>query len=306
MSVVAQMFNYSRLAALVFHVCDIAEGFAVEVSIVFDTSPRFVELQYCPLSAQVEHIWRHKKSWTEFAYIFVRYYPTLHIFVLDFLVLGLYSPHVGITDLDHSSWMVYIPLSTTLVVWVVQIILVMRVYAMYERDTKILVVLSAIFSVQVSVVIVQTGLSAVYDFPCSACDTLQIPLLVMVGWISALGFETLLFCLTLICYYRNISVLRGLRRESIMHTIMRDGFWAYASVFLLLPIRFSLVQSSNQLPLGVFGSWLISATSSAGSHLILNLKVFGAGVVTHDLTMWSSPSLSQTASSSQARQRSEP
>lgn len=79
-----------------FHVCDIAEGFAVEVSIVFDTSPRFVELQYCPLSAQVEHIWRsvcmnykmtiilytaysHKKSWTEFAYIFVRYYPTLHI-----------------------------------------------------------------------------------------------------------------------------------------------------------------------------------------------------------------------------------
>lgn len=50
----------------------------------------------------------------------------MFVSVLDFLVLGLYSPHVGITDLDHSSWMVYIPLSTTLVVWVVQIILVMR------------------------------------------------------------------------------------------------------------------------------------------------------------------------------------
>lgn len=58
----------------------------------------------------------------------------------------------------------------------------LSVYAMYERNTNMLVVLSGLFSLQFSVVIVQTGLSAVYDIPCSACDTLQIPPLEMVGW----------------------------------------------------------------------------------------------------------------------------
>lgn len=68
-----------------------------------------------------------------------------------------------------------------------------------------------------------TGKAAVFLYTC------RLFIRIIITRVSSLAFETLLFVLTLVAFFRHVKSVY--RRHSILVVFVRDGTWAYALIF---------------------------------------------------------------------------
>ncbi|KIM61549.1 hypothetical protein SCLCIDRAFT_876821 [Scleroderma citrinum Foug A] len=94
---------------------------------------------FLTLDQEIEHIWKHNWNLTSALYIFVRYFGTF-INLTGTVVMSVQSTtKVSQSFNEIQSWVEFI------IVWAVQVILQMRLYALYHCSKRLLVFMVTFF-----------------------------------------------------------------------------------------------------------------------------------------------------------------
>ncbi|OBZ76659.1 hypothetical protein A0H81_03308 [Grifola frondosa] len=221
------------------------------------------------LADEVEYIWRRPKGKMSWMYAFIRHMPIL---AQGTLIVTNTSNATGVhfSSTGCRAWLSYQAAVMEVVILSVEIVLITRVYALYNCNKIMLTAISTLFVLEVTAMITALCLSVPKMTFTPECLVSGAPALFMACWISSLAFETILFALTLVKFFRHARHCIG--KRSLMNVFMRDGTWAFALIFVAMLLN-TLMYQLNHSPLaGICFNWAMSVMSFAGSHLILNLR----------------------------------
>ncbi|TFY77004.1 hypothetical protein EWM64_g7007, partial [Hericium alpestre] len=263
----ATMVNRSSLASLAFLVWDILITLDDEIRCIWSKPNRF---------------------WTKWLFLFVRYFAVAiqvaTLFVGTEIAVELHYAY-------HScvSWYIFQEVSTQILIISVELILMIRVHALYDRNYIITAILFALFLVEnITMIITLVHVVPGVQFD-EACVVLHTPGSLIYFGVAYVAFETILFGLTLVKFVQ--AVRRGWGRTPVVTVLMRDGTWAFALVFVVVVINglfyigldgsisavayaFVPIVSLMPFPTHIIYliRWILSLESFAGCHLILNLQ----------------------------------
>ncbi|EPQ49796.1 hypothetical protein GLOTRDRAFT_51577, partial [Gloeophyllum trabeum ATCC 11539] len=135
------------------------------------------------------------------------------------------------------KWITMEAVVLQLIVSAVDIILMIRVYALYDRNRRLLATLSVIYAGLMSLLCYALTIIVPRVTVNPNCSSVSMPSANCLCWLPSVSFETLLFALTLFkCYqYQRL----GWRRSPILRQFVRDGTWAFALIFgrRFLPVK---------------------------------------------------------------------
>ncbi|KAF9035874.1 hypothetical protein BJ165DRAFT_1508650 [Panaeolus papilionaceus] len=235
------------------------------------------------LPDEIEHIWRANWTLPKALYLIVRYWA-LAIVILYVVVF---------TQVQHSvqrckalAWF-YITLGANVLSPLVNVILSLRLYALYHRSKKVLVFLTAVITGEVMLQIIMgydqgkraTDRMFLADpgFPLLGClSFVDKPELTLTQWIPLFVVAATFFIMTL---YRLMKTMKSQRGTGISITVsplyqafIRGGAVFFLIVTIVFPIS-AFICLSVKNPLNVsYQPWLTLALSMTGSRLILSLR----------------------------------
>ncbi|KAI0777777.1 hypothetical protein BD413DRAFT_188667 [Trametes elegans] len=217
---------------------------------------------------EVEYIWRGPNGWVKWTFLLVRHVP----YLLQGTVLTLVAL-VGHTwrSSQCRAWIAYQLISIEVLVVVVEVLLIVRVYAMYNRNRAVLILVLSLFVGEIVAMCTILALSIPKISYTAGCLITSAPRIFPTYWTISLAFETTLFALTLLKFFTTV-VASQLRKQSILYILVRDGTWAYAIIFAVMLLNTLMYQIEHNTLAGVFYFWEISVMSFAGSHVLLNLR----------------------------------
>jgi len=216
---------------------------------------------------EVDHVWSKRWTHVKAMYLVSRYSPW--VFQLALLTLSINgSTGLFFTEDQCRKWMIMQAAMLQAIVTTVDVILVIRVYAMYNKDRILiscLIVLSigevAALCYVLAEIAPKLGFSA-------ECFVISSPRLFIAYWITSLTFESILFILILAKFY--LAVIQGWGHGRGMQQFIADGTWAYALIFATMLTNAIFYQYMHSPLAGICFTWLLSVLSFAGSRLILN------------------------------------
>ncbi|RPD65624.1 hypothetical protein L226DRAFT_237198 [Lentinus tigrinus ALCF2SS1-7] len=223
------------------------------------------------LDEEVEYIWRGPHSWVKWAYVFIRHVPYLvQCSILVGLVAMAAKGHVY-EMVQCKAWIAYQLGANEVLTVVVEIILIVRIYAMYNRNW---IVTTAVYVLFVAEIVAMCTILALtvpkFEFT-RQCLITSTPNLFLSYWTISLAFETVLFLLTLYKFFSVLEITQ-FHRQPIMVTLVRDGTWAYAIIFAIMLLNTLMYELEKNTLAGICYFWELSVMSYAGSHVLLNLR----------------------------------
>ncbi|EKM60668.1 uncharacterized protein PHACADRAFT_203825 [Phanerochaete carnosa HHB-10118-sp] len=217
---------------------------------------------------EVDCIWRRPQTWVKYAYAFVRYIPILNGGAVLTLTADRTYPSSGC-----RGWIIDQLVVIECVTVVVEMILIIRVYAMYNRSKIIASIIVLGFAAEVALMVTTLALVIPKQTFTPDCLVASSPGIYMAYWLSSLFFETFLFVLTLYKFFQGIKL--EYRQHSILFLFVRDGTWAYAIIFSAMLLNTLMYQLVTTPLAGMGYFWALSVMSFAGSHVLLNIRRLG-------------------------------
>ncbi|KDQ59320.1 hypothetical protein JAAARDRAFT_34056 [Jaapia argillacea MUCL 33604] len=256
--------NYSSLSSLAFLLWD--------VCVTFDE--------------EVEYIWR--QPWTSPSkplFLFLRYFSLIAQCILFVPNIGF--PHSVLSGNPNCRpWFLFKAAGFQLLVLAVELILMMRVYALYRRATWIKTTLRTLFSIELLFLLpVYVSLlplievDAVCQPKKNAVSSLYLHLLIGITVLV----QTVLFSLTLI---RSLTPIKeGWRKvPAILAVLARDGTWAFGLIFGLMLISEVFYLLLGPLIRNITFTWFMTILSFSGTRLVLNLHNVGAAQIAQEIS----------------------
>ncbi|KAI0337909.1 hypothetical protein BDW22DRAFT_838763 [Trametopsis cervina] len=249
----------SRLAALCFLLWDIC--------ITTDQ-----EVRPCPLLSrltlknkfllngigQVEHIWQTPFQPLKLLYLFTRYYSVLVLIILNSHVLTCHG------------WIVVEAVSAVLLEAAVEILLMLRIYAMYTASKLTLKALVPAFAAQIIIMSISLAVSLPRVMTTEHCVEAAFPTTIIAYSMSSILFEALLFAMVM---YKYLTASKGgWLRTSILQVLVRDNLWTFLLIFLAdfaNAIFFTVAPASLS---GLGFPFLLAIFGAVGPRLVLNVR----------------------------------
>ncbi|KAF8893818.1 hypothetical protein BD779DRAFT_953011 [Infundibulicybe gibba] len=217
------------------------------------------------LDDEVEFIWsKPSGAWIKWAFIFARYFP---------LAVQMCGICISIAILHHSpmstfalrGWYVSQVLVAAAAVTCVEVVMMARVYALYNRRRWIGLLLASLLLIETTIILIGVLITLPRNF-CPGDLAAQIPASFIYFGISAIISQLTILGLSLFRYTRG-----QWSRAPVVSLMMRDGSFSFGvlSVFLLILIVYTI----KNVPYAVAGyAWLMSAVSSIGCRSIINMQ----------------------------------
>ncbi|KIJ43254.1 hypothetical protein M422DRAFT_30944 [Sphaerobolus stellatus SS14] len=198
------------------------------------------------------------------------------LFLLLSVIVSFCSPNALVCGV-YLRWG---SVTSTITLLISQAILMLRIYAMYDRNRKILVFMIMTCSMEMvasSILLYkrnQTLIRLIQDPPlplgCSVFvsrsrATTQLKL----AMLPKLGFETILFVLS---SYKAYGLYRQSVTQRLLATIIRDSVYYYFSIFFVLFMNTLVFYVAPSYVFGPFLSWLWAVPCIVGSRLILHVR----------------------------------
>ncbi|KAI0758944.1 hypothetical protein C8Q74DRAFT_1300993 [Fomes fomentarius] len=217
---------------------------------------------------EVNLIW--PSSWTlpKSLYLFVRYY--------SLIILILHNVRV----IPCGPWLIFEIVSTLLVELAAEVIIILRVYAVYAAQKKVLQIMVAGFVLQIAIIAVSLGVSMpkiVAGFYCQAAD---LPTEMVLYSCASIVYETFLFSLMMLGVIRGPGAKEGLSDTALLKVIVRDGMMAFIGIFLVMLLNTLLFTMAPTTLVTVGFPWLFAMIGALGARLVLNLRTEHAHNVT--------------------------
>ncbi|TCD61109.1 hypothetical protein EIP91_009027 [Steccherinum ochraceum] len=219
---------------------------------------------------EVEVIWKRQWTFAKCLYVAARYLP----WIVQLALIAINadgSTGLFFSTADCHRWIAIQGTILQLIITTVDVVLITRVYALYNRNLTLTGILVALFCVEISslsYILSQVAPNLTFN---DDCFVIRSPKIFVYYWITSLVFETLLFLLTLYKFFQ--AVRTGWGRRPVMQQFVGDGTWAYTLIFIAMLIN-SLFYKLVHSPLaGICFTWLLTVLSFAGSRLILNPRL---------------------------------
>ncbi|KAA1473417.1 hypothetical protein DENSPDRAFT_839882 [Dentipellis sp. KUC8613] len=233
---------------------------------------------------EVEVIWKQggKKRFGFWLYLFNRFFPLVWL-VFDMIPLapaGIVSPSVCIIYLMCDD---IVTLLTTLSV---QVILQIRVYALYNRSRRILIFLAVCCALEICTMIILIGVTMkhISRLPVvstsTGCYYEGIFSIYALFWIPALVFEPVLCMLVVWKAWGEDAMVKfglvardkiGSTTPKLVKSIARDSLMYFLVIFAELTVNTVIWAHENRY-VNIIMPWSCALPSILGSHLFLSMR----------------------------------
>jgi len=234
--------------------------------------------------AEVELIWSQKLSFGKLLFIFNRYFTP---FTLVFNIFVYTSYSVTIKFCEGFHW--WETTSEAIVVLTIEVILVARIYAVYDRNKKLLAVLAGCFLAEITATLglvyrgLPHGIPRPYD-QLTGCYVSGQPAFYFLTWIPALIFETILCTLMLYKAWETYR-LGGDKASPLLRLIIRDSVLYFSIIFVALVVNCLIWALASANLLEVALGWAAALPCSLGCRLLLNMRQRTKGAVSSQTTI---------------------
>ncbi|KAF8526379.1 hypothetical protein JB92DRAFT_2872675, partial [Gautieria morchelliformis] len=150
----------------------------------------------------------------------------------------------------------------------VQCILMTRIYAVYERNRKLLVLFGVMYVAEIVGVLAITAIPGPSRLS-TGCHVGPQPPLYFLTWIPLLICESILCFLML---YKAWTKYKSNCDSSLLRLIIRDSVLYFLTVFAIFLINCLVWALASQYYLHVAVCWTIAFPCSLGSRLLLNMR----------------------------------
>ncbi|KDR75166.1 hypothetical protein GALMADRAFT_249108 [Galerina marginata CBS 339.88] len=224
---------------------------------------------------EVELIWPRAWSSMKGLYFFVRYVPLSA--QLPLLLVGTeLSPHFHFTPYACYVWQIFQGVVASSIVVAVDIILILRVCALYHRQRTIRGGVFFLFLLEIVGMVVGLALSLPGIQFDDICAVTFIPHSLVIYGLASILFQTILFALTMYKFVQGAK--NGWGDIPIVKLLIRDGTWAFFLLFFADVSQLSLYALPNRSSGEVLYPWLLSLSSFCGYRVLLNLRRYADDV----------------------------
>ncbi|TRM69171.1 hypothetical protein BD626DRAFT_473182 [Schizophyllum amplum] len=246
-AIAMQAVNWSSLSALVFLVYDILLTTADEI----------------------EFMWPSQWTWMKLVYYMMRYIP-VGVQVSALFIGTEITPQFHYTHRDCINWQIWLSCAALFIVIFADLVLVLRVYALYVENHWIRWSVGAVYAVEIIMMAIGVFMGIPYIEVDEICLTTNMPWTYLFFFGSAIVFQLFLFGLTL---YKFIMALKeGWGTTPLPMLLARDGTWAFFLLTLVIFAYGSLHFVSNGAYAALIYCWLISLYSFCSYRILLNLR----------------------------------
>ncbi|KAI1795290.1 hypothetical protein LXA43DRAFT_1108346 [Ganoderma leucocontextum] len=221
---------------------------------------------FVTLADEVELIWKRRWTAAKFMYLIARYLPWLvQLALLAINVNG--TTGLAFTFRQCASWQIVQGTLLQVIVTTVDVILIIRVYALYDKNRFLLLGVGTLFLAEIVALcclLANVTPRLTYNDECYVTSS---PPNFQYYWVVSLAFETLLFLLTIVKFLDGLR--NGWARGLFVQQFITDGTWAYALIFLVMLVNMMLYKYIHSTLTGICYTWLLVVLSFAGSRLVL-------------------------------------
>ncbi|KAF8884678.1 hypothetical protein BD779DRAFT_769557 [Infundibulicybe gibba] len=200
--------NYSSLVALIFLIWEILVTFGDEC----------------------KYIWKHNWTPVKCIYLFCRYF-SLAVQIINYVVTRDLGSRISVAYTTCQIWFAFQAICTTSLLCAVNALLMLRVYALYNKDRKIAIFLANLLILDTICTMVHTDYcvkTCGFDHACSMMSTPPTTLLSFSAQI--LVVQGTLWGMTL---WKN-GAEGGRIRSQLMCLLVRDGGFLFVGTFVLV------------------------------------------------------------------------
>ncbi|TCD60490.1 hypothetical protein EIP91_010022, partial [Steccherinum ochraceum] len=228
---------------------------------------------------EVNYIWLTRWTPLKTLYFFTRYYSIIILIVLN------------TQQITATTWVIMESISAVLLEVTTEVILILRIRAMYAASRRFTLMLFLLWILQTIVMVVSVGTSIPKILKSPDKLAPVVPVQMIAYSIASIVYETLLFALVIYklvlsrhesrshsppsfpsnASSRTSATLNASKRNtSLLDILIRDSVWAYAAIFVVMVVNTVLFGLFSRT-LGAFGfPWILAILGSVGPRLILN------------------------------------
>ncbi|CCL99431.1 uncharacterized protein FIBRA_01449 [Fibroporia radiculosa] len=207
---------------------------------------------------EVTHIWLTPWAPSKLPYLFTRYYSLIAL-----IVLRIYK-------MTCRQWIVFEGVSAFVLEIAVELMLILRLYAMYVGSKYMVWVMLVPFAVQCVVMVVSLGLSIPRIMTSADCVEAFLPVEMVVYCATSILYETFLFGLTVGRYIK--ARRAGWGNVELLKVLFRDGMLAFVVIIAAMSINTILFTLAPRSLAAIGFPWLLAILGSVGPRLVLNVR----------------------------------
>ncbi|KIJ56386.1 hypothetical protein M422DRAFT_239607 [Sphaerobolus stellatus SS14] len=181
-----------------------------------------------------------------------------------------------------SAFNIFVAWGTVALVPIVDILIVMRIYAVYGQNRKVAICLGIMWLAEFVSLLVFIGVAFRGDYDLMpnplpgvfpGCFSTKHPSLQMIlrSGAIAMGFQAIYLALTLYKFFRRIRSF-GWRLTPLLKVFFRDGAGYCLIIFVLYVFYVILFAAGSEKLQGMGEVWIVSTVAVTAGRLVLNIR----------------------------------
>ncbi|KAI8990363.1 hypothetical protein BD414DRAFT_528369 [Trametes punicea] len=211
------------------------------------------------MDEEVKLIWPSDWTLPKALYFFVRYY--------SLVALTIQNAKIAI---PCKPWLIFQVTSTFLVEAAVEVIIILRVYAIYAAQPKAMRVMLFGFAIEVALMAVSLGFSIQKVKTGLDCKAADLPSEIVLYSTASIVYEAFLFGMMMYGIIRGSK--EGFSDTTLLNALVRDGAVAFLAIFLVMLMNTILFTLAPSTLVTVGFPWLLAILGTAGPRLIVNIR----------------------------------
>ncbi|KAH9947724.1 hypothetical protein B0H21DRAFT_737775 [Amylocystis lapponica] len=211
---------------------------------------------------EVSLIWMTPWTYPKLLYLITRYYSLIALIV------------VNTHRMTCLEWLIFEGVSALILELIVEMMLILRLYAMSVGDRKLLYVIVTTFALEAIIMTTSLGLSIPKIMTSPTCIEASLPTEMVIYTTTSILYESFLFFLTFTRYMR---ARKGIwPNAGLMAVLFRDGAFVYAVVFFSMVANTILFTLGPRTLASLGFPWLLALLGAAGPRLITGVRATSA------------------------------
>ncbi|KAI0367237.1 hypothetical protein BV20DRAFT_1055033 [Pilatotrama ljubarskyi] len=201
---------------------------------------------------EVQYVWQQPNGWIRWLYAYIRYMPLFaEVGTFAYFAVEAKTGPADFTGGQCNANTVAASAILHSVIIGVEIVLLVRVHALYNRSRSVTFALVAGFAASLcaSLLGIYFALRQLrYDGRCLVSSA---PRIMLLAWLSPVMFETFLFMLTMAKFRESRLEGTGGKRP-ILNTIVRDGTWGFFLALVVMVLNAVIYTRDSDMLSGRF------------------------------------------------------
>ncbi|KAK7036343.1 UBA-e1-C domain-containing protein [Favolaschia claudopus] len=234
---------------------------------------------FLTLEDEIRYIWPQRRSFSKFMFFWIRYY-SIALLLFDVIQIHVFARPGFTSDNLCIAMDTIIRVVGAISLWSVEIIMQLRIYALFECSKPIAFLNLTLFAGSIAgfmwILIHNHSrrasvIASVIDLPLPGCPSVHSGI-EWAQWVPATIFEGILFLFALFkTFERTVSALRKEGKVRLYRILLRDNILYFFGVAALLVFNNLMVVSVTHIPWFSYGPFH-AAVGIMTSRMLINLR----------------------------------